>query len=480
MSVRSPRSSFENICIFHILDGLRDGLSHFSGSSRAALIYTTSPDGPLRVYDPQDLLRGHEPRLQQFYLHTDSWRSRVDYDDAEVHFLGEDHYKGLELTGLICFGGRSKAVPYQMWFTEEHPDMCVTGPTRRWLEYAVRLFSQNYEMQSIMNIDTAGYVLQNCAVHAVRDHLVDERSRFGWLDTRIRVYPFLDAVLGISRTKEEGAWPRGRLVVVEPSLLDRVRFICTFPENQRPKLGDFKHVRKMLQAVEYSGRVLVSDGVSIVGVAIGSMPGAFLAAQFSGSYGFLMLMDTLVCTFSDGNFHSSNLKANLVQLEELLLESTVPMEDHHNMMHIITGLVNRVRDRKHGCTLIIDLGHMLVPTAGQRFDGPLDLRDKSHLKLACSLAKIDGALHIGADLKLHGFACLMDGKSVPGENRGRGARFNSALRFTAENEDIIVVVVSCDRPVSIIKDGVELTAACSYSQIRGCPTPPPLSEWMME
>ncbi|KAB1440869.1 DNA integrity scanning protein DisA nucleotide-binding domain protein [Pseudodesulfovibrio senegalensis] len=480
MSVPSPRSSFENICIFHILDGLRDGLSHFSGPSRAALIYTTSPNGPLRVYDPQHLLRGHEPRLQQFYLHSGKWRTSREFDDAEVRFLEEEHYEGLELAGLVCFGGRSKAVPYQMWFTEEHPDMCVVGPTRRWLEYAVRLFSQNYEIQSIMNIDTAGYVLQNCAIHAVRDHLVDERSGLGRLDTRIRVYPFLDAVLGISRTKEEGAWPRGRLVVVEPCDMNQVRFICTFPEHQRPLLGDFKHVRKMLQAVEYSGRVLVSDGVSIVGVAIGPMPGAFMAAQFSGSHGLLMLMDKLVCTFSDGNFHSKNLKANLVQLEELLLESAMPMENHHNMMHIITGLVDRVRDRKHGCTLIIDLGHMLVPAAGQRFDQPLDLREKSHLKLACSLAKIDGALHIGSDLKLHGFACLMDGKSVPGENRGRGARFNSALRFTAENEDIIVVVVSSDRPVSIIKNGIELTAACCFNPIRGCPTPPLLADWLMD
>ena len=32
-------SSFRNLCLFHTLDGLRDGLSHFSGMSRAAIIY---------------------------------------------------------------------------------------------------------------------------------------------------------------------------------------------------------------------------------------------------------------------------------------------------------------------------------------------------------------------------------------------------------------------------------------------------------
>lgn len=477
MAGNATRSSFENICIFHILDGLRDGLSHFSGPSRAALIYSATPEGPLRIYDPQDLLRGHEPRLQEFYLGSDAWRGRP-VTGAEVQFLEEQDYT--ELAGIISFGGRSREVPYQMWFTEEHPGMCSTGPTRCWMEYAVRLFAQNYNLRNVTNIDTAGYVLQNCAIHAIRDYIVDERSRLGWVDTRIRVYPFLDAALGISRTKEEGAWPRGRLVVVEPSQLDQVPFICTSPKGVWPRLSDFKHVRKMLQAVEESGRVLVSDGEHIVGIALGPMPGASLAAQFSGSHGFLMLQNRLICSFSDGNFHSTNRKANLVQLEELLLESTMPMEDHHTMMQVVTRLVNRVRDRKHGCTLVIDLGHMLVPAAGQYFDEPLDLRQSGHLKLASSLAKIDGALHIGADLKLHGFACLMDGKSTPGENRGRGARFNSALRFTAENEDIVVVVVSSDRPVSIIKDGIELTAACDFAQIRGCPTPPPLATWIME
>ncbi|WP_147819565.1 DNA integrity scanning protein DisA nucleotide-binding domain protein [Salidesulfovibrio onnuriiensis] len=471
-------NSFENICVFHILDGLRDGLSHFSDPSRAALIYTTGQDAPPRIYDPQDLLRGHEPRLQEFFFSALDWRG-APVEGGEIHFLEDELYKALELAGIISFGGRSNEVPFQLWFTEEHPDMCNVGPTRCWLEYAVRLFAQNFDIRNVTNIDTAGYLLQNCAIHAVRDFIVDERSRMGWLDTRIRVYPFLDAVLGISRTKEEGAWPRGRLVVVEPSQLGAVPFICTFPPHERPLQCDFKHVRKVLQAVEYSGRVLVSDGERIVGIALGRMPGAYLAAQFSGTHGFLMLRDQLVCTFSDGSFHSSNRKANLVQLEELLLESTMPIEDHHTMMRVVTSLVNRVRDRRHGCTLIIDLGHMMVPTAGQHFDEPLDLRDPAHIKLASSLAKLDGALHIGADLKLHGFACLMDGRSVPGENRGRGARFNSALRFTSENEDLIVIVVSSDRPVSIIKNGIELTAACDFAQIKGCPTPPLLSDWVV-
>ncbi len=40
----------------------------------------------------------------------------------------------------------------------------------------------------------------------------------------------------------------------------------------------------------------------------------------------------------------------------------------------------------------------------------------------------------------------------------RGAHYNSSLRFTAEQKNIIAVVVSSDRPVSIINRGIEMNA----------------------
>lgn len=472
-----PESSFENICIYHILDGLRDGLSHFSRPSRAAVIYAPTPDAPPRIFDPQDLLSGHEPKLRDFYLYSNKWRD-VALPSSRVQVLNR---KGidLDLSGIISLCAHSRSMHYQAWFTEEHPDMCNIGPTRRWLEYAAGLVSQHFSTRDVMALDTAGFMLQHCATHAVRDYIVDERSRQGWLDTRIRVYPFLDAVIGISSTQEEGAWPKGRIVVVEPNELHHVRFICRFPDLEQPRLVDIKHVRKLLQAVEESGRVLVSDGERVIGIAIGPMPGSYLAAQFSGTHGFLWIKNDLVCSFADGRFHSSNLRANLVQLEEQLLESDMSMEEQHTLLQIVSLMVNRVRDRKHGCTLVIDTAEKQLTISGQHFEKPLDLQDSSQLKLACSLAKLDGALHLGRDLQLHGFGCLMDGRSVPGENRARGARFNSALRFTAEHEDIIVVVVSADRPVSIIMNGVELTALCHYQQLGGLSRPPLLAEWIM-
>jgi hypothetical protein len=88
-------------------------------------------------------------------------------------------------------------------------------------------------------------------------------------------------------------------------------------------------------------------------------------------------------------------------------------------------------------------------------------------------------VHIGADMHLHGFACLLDGRAIASENRARGARYNSALRFTAEHANLIVVVVSSDRPVSIIQSGVEISAACQWKPM-SCRIvqPRPLDEWV--
>lgn len=474
-----PGCGFESICVHHILDGLRVGLSHFAGLSRAAAIYAVGPDDPPRIYDPQNLLRGHEPRLAEVYLDSRDWRG-TQPDGPLVDFIEPAAAHDLSLAGRIGFGGRSKALAYQMWFTEQHPDLCSVGPIRHWLEYAVRLFSQNYDMQNVLNLDAAEYLLQGLARHAVRDFLVDERSMLLGLDTGLRIYPLLDCVLGVSRTSEEGVWPRGSICFVEPSFLGRLDFLLRFPEMERPVLGNSKHVRKTLQAVESGVRYLASDGRTIVGVARGPLPPATVTARFRGGHGFLLLDEDLVCSFADGGFQASNRQPVLVHLEEALLEAEMSAEVRHDLFLAVTRIVNAARDSLHGCALVMDLGKEPVDLAGQKLERPLDLRRDGAMDLATSLSRVDGALHVTADLQLQGFACLLDGLAVPGENRARGARFNSAMRFTAQHPGVVVVVVSSDRPVSMFQGGVELTAQCEWISMPGIPRPPTLRRWVDE
>ena len=472
-------NAIRNLCIFHALDGLRDGLSHFSGAYRAALLFAIRPNDPIRVYDPQNLLRGHEPKFKELYLDA---AEGAGTRSARAGFALHDQFQvenNLQLTGLISCGGRSRSLFYQMWFTEHHPDMCAIGPTERWLEHAAWLLAQDFADQNALCTEISGHVLRGYAPHAVRDYLLDQMNRtMGW-DSTLRVYEILDAVLGISRTREEGAWPRGELTCAEAVPLAKVPFITLFPKHERPVLRNFKHVRKLLQAVEHSERKLVSDGQYIVGITDHGLPGYRITADFRGGYGFLRYNGELVCSFTDGNLHSTTHRANLVQVEEILIDADLPPATSHDLYRLLTRIVHLAEEQKYGCTLVLDLNRLPIDIPGQTLDRPVDLRLEKNIELASALAKVDGALHIGADLRLHGFACLLDGRSISGEDRSRGARFNSALRFTADRPALVVIVVSADRPVSVIQSGVELSAQCELKPAPDAATSPPtLAQWI--
>ena len=455
-------NTFTGHCIGDTLDGLRDGLSHFSGPSRAAVIFAMTSDAPMVIFDPQHLLSGHEPRLKELYVENQEWRRRPPIQRDSLKYSHIVSEKNLQMTGLISYGGRSGAVYYQMWFTEHHPDMCSIGPTERWLEHATWRFSHDMASESALYTGISGGFLREYATHAVRDDIVDRMNiLLGW-DTRLRVYPILDAILELSRTREEGAWPRGELVFVEPQSLAGIPFLAHFAPSEQPSMENIKHVRKLLAAVEQSNLKLISDGCNVAGIAAGNLPKFTITADFRGGHGFLMVVDDTICSFANGTYQSTTRRANLVHLEEALLESDLDPETGNVVFKIAAALVHQAEDQKHGATLVLDLNPTPVTIAGQSFDCPLDLRDTAILDLAKSLIRVDGALHIGADMHLYGFACLLDGRAIAGENRARGARYNSALRFTAVHDKIIVVVVSSDRPVSIIQSGVEISAACQW------------------
>jgi hypothetical protein len=468
------------LSIFHIHDGLCDGLSHFSGPSRAALIYAEKATDPPRIYDPQCLLDYWAPMLEKIYLKSNAWREH-NPQIANMQLKGQIFpEKGLDLAGLISWGGRSRSIDYQMWFTEEHPTMCSTGPTERWLERASSLLAHDWANEEWFYTRNSSCVVMEYALHAVRDYIRDVLDlRFG-MDSRIEVYPILDAILGISKTREEGAWPRGTLVFAEPAMIEKIPFLVRFPQPEKLKLTNYKHVRKLILAVENSDRKLVSDGRSIIGVAQGNLPDCIINAEFRGSHGFLYFSGNLVCSFSDGSYHSSNRKPNLVHLEELLLEMPLQQDQKDALFRIASGIVGRAGAQRHGATVVVDLNPKPIAISGQQLATPIDLRNEAMLDLAKSLSKVDGALHIGADMHLHGFACLLDGRAMPNENRARGARFNSALRFTAAHENLIVIVVSADRPVSVIHKGVDLSARPEWKPLSQLIVlPPTVEEWLM-
>lgn len=473
---------FINRCIRETLSGLRDGLTLFTGTpSRSAVIFAIEPSDELHICDPQSLLRGYEPRLKALYLDASDWCKPIDIESSQRSYNHIEPQANLQLDGLTSNGGSSSSVYYQMWFTEHHPNICSLCPTDCWLEHAVLRFSHDIANDSHLYTGISGSFLREYATHAVHDCLVDKIGMALGLDVQIQIYPMLEAILGISKTNEEGARPHGSLTFIEPRFLKKLPFLARFKSSNLPLLNNFKHVRKLLQAVEFSDRTLISDGTTLLGIAAKKIKPFHMCADFQGKLGFLSVNNELICSFQDGSYSSDTHRAKLFEIEEVLLDYDIDSSIRNDMFKIITALVHNAEDKMFGCTIVIDMASEATAIAGQKITPPVNLKKLKALRLATGLSKVDGALHLRADLHLHGFACLLDGHRVDNENRARGARYNSALRFTAQHPKTLVVVVSSDRPVSIFQQGCEIGQHTTTGDSTQCALfPQPLSQWLEE
>ena len=465
---------YQTLCISNILKGVEEGLSKYSNPSRVALVFAAAEDDPVKIFDPQNILKGHESKLKEiFYDNRDDWRKSVkDKIDCQPRGLIVPDNE-LSLSGLISYAGCSSNFFYQRWFTDHHPDMCSIHPTTRWLEQATCLLVHDYNSKTSA-INSSDYVLKNYSLQAIADYIVDQREENLGFDSKILIPPILNYILNISKIREEGAWARGTLFFTDPQRLEEIPFITKIQKNERPVISNIKHIRKLLVAVENSQRKLVSDGCTIIGVTDYDIPDFAITADFRGDHGFLRLGDKKIASFFDGSFHSTTREAKMVELEELLMDSNLDTEQATLLFQVASNLVNSAAKGRHGCTLVIDLNNIPVHLSGHVLDPPLTLMETKNLQFTCSLLKIDGAVHITSDLYIHGFGCLLDGKAINWENMARGARYNSALRFSADHSHIIVVVVSSDRPVSIIYNGIELNAYSLWRPIYQY-TPEPVS-----
>ena len=468
------QSFYHKLCITNILNGVAEGLSKFSHPSKVALIFAAQEDDPVSIFDPQNILRGHESKLKEiFYDNQDEWRLGIKEKisgQPQGYLVPEND---LALSGLISFGGSCKDFFYQMWLTDHHPDMCSIHPTERWLEQAACLLVHDYNLRTAA-INSSDYVLKNYSLQAIADFIVDERDRNLGFDSKILIPPILNDILNISKTREEGSWARGALFFTDPQRLKEISFITKIQKHERPVISNVKHIRKLLVAVENSERKLVSDGCTIIGITDSDIPDYAITAEFRGDHGFLRLGNKKISSFFDGSFHSTTREARMVELEELLLDSDLDTEKSTLLFQLISHLVHSAGRGRHGCTLVVDLNETPAHLSGHVLEPSLSLLEPKNIKLACSLLKIDGAVHITSDLCIYGFGCLLDGKTINWENMARGARYNSALRFSADHSRVIVVVVSADRPVSIIYNGIEINAFSHWRPVYQY-TPEPVS-----
>lgn len=83
-------------------------------------------------------------------------------------------------------------------------------------------------------------------------------------------------------------------------------------------MASFKHVRKLLQAVEHAERIPIADGRDIIGISPKPIDCLHIAAEFQGKIGFLQVGGETICSFQDGSYSSNTHRARLFEIEKVL------------------------------------------------------------------------------------------------------------------------------------------------------------------
>ncbi len=469
--------------VLEIARGLMEGLSSFCGPTRVAVVSTLPETHHLWVCDEHELLSSQREAISSYYLDGFEWtKGMPQFTGTHCQHAFYKNTKVPTIPGLLSGAMSSERIRYQAWFTELTSPNLSKGPIYEWVDHACQMLS--YETftwvlgsnrpYGVTRKAVANYELD--AISAYINHLLFDVSG---QNSRLPIRDILRSVSGISTTLEEGSRASGKVLIAEPPALAKMSFALRFEKDKSARLGNWKHVGKLLTTVSGTSMRLVSDGTRLVGVCDDTSVGGCIEVIFRGGRGDIAANGSHVCTFRDGRFSAVPLAPNMTRVHEILTSKGLDGSTADHLVSIIGELTQAAIDRRHGCSILVNLADNYCDLPGERLFEPLDLSDSQCMSLAKGMLKIDGAVQVDSKGFVHAFACLLDGSSSSGEDRSRGARFNSALRFSESREACIVVVVSEDGPISILHHGDQVNRPPQPLTIptEGLPRLATIKEW---
>jgi hypothetical protein len=119
----------------------------------------------------------------------------------------------------------------------------------------------------------------------------------------------------------------------------------------------------------------------------------------------------------------------------------------------LVGLVRAAATLRHGVLIVL----CRDPEAAVQRLGPQCMAVEPFVLTADrvgELSSVDGAVVLGLDARCHAFGAILDGLAAQAEDRARGSRFNSAVRYVTQNAgSVVAVVVSSDGMVDVLGPG---------------------------
>lgn len=258
-----------------------------------------------------------------------------------------------------------------------------------------------------------------------------------------------NTIASLRYEKEEG---RGRMVFADPSH-PNVESLVTLLEPV--ELRQYRSVRKLLQMAS-GGLSLLSDGKSIYGLGR-ELEGYDRAKE-----------DLFVVEFikhHDWEFRHAGHAFMRVLYGEPSPPRTAFREQKfrsdarrifaglsEESLDKLSGLARAASRQKHGTMLLVTtIAEQEASRLGKQSTriNPVQVTEE----VLGVLTSIDGAVILDTSATCHAIGAILDGRASPSGNPGRGARFNSAVRYVDGSEaPCMAVIVSEDGTVDVVPD----------------------------
>lgn len=449
-----------------LIAGLNEGLSRYlRRMSRTAVIFANQSLKweEFIVCDPSRLLNEHYQTIKEFFEQPGSVKKVLE----EILF-GYPRM-GPTISGLFTCAIQDTNTGFQLWFVELPPTTYSSAPLEGWLLRASTFM--DFDPQTIdqsIHYGVAGSMFVSMSVSdAISMGLALMSGAKNPKDYQ-RFSDIISVLSNVSQTVEEGSLPSGNIIFSDGnySTIRRIEFEPTAP------LTRHKHVGKLLASVSNNQRhALLANLSEVIALAdYEQIPAGSFLAKFAPAEGELLAADgSKICSFFGGEFYG----ADPPSFEDVLQGCA-----HFRALdtNVRCALANRIRDvvlhaqlSHHGCSIVLDFddcpsrliaGHLL--TEPLKLDGA-DSVETEYWQMMINSSSIDGALYIqitSTAVLVRGFGCILAGDATQAEDRSRGSRHNSAIRFTGSYDKSVVIVVSEDGPVSVFAEGSRLVAKC--------------------
>ena len=272
----------------------------------------------------------------------------------------------------------------------------------------------------------------------------------------------------ISHTPYESKFSKGSILIIDSEKFDienLKKYKNTLIFGNMIKLTEYKSVRKALAMTE-DGFGIVSDGRYIYGISDMSndLVGIKSKIKFNGNHSFSILdsSDKCIAKFKNGTpviEEEINLEDVRDRIKKLFKDELDKEKINLNIESIMNIIKSIIKQSK---------GSMLVISNKAKEEAErLKYQSITIVKLALeseeiikSISSIDGSILIDTSGECHSIGVILDGIACKIGDNGRGARYNSAIKYIYEQSNMnlntlkehkcMAVVISEDGMIDII------------------------------